>query len=179
MTEEMKMRVWLGGVVIASIVAIALVGATGAQAPPTWEELKVTITARNPEVPWIRAAALDRWLREEPKPLLLDARAPAEYRVSHLEDAVWVDPDRPDLEALRPHRDRRTVVYCSVGWRSGDVAAALRRDGWREVYNLEGGLFSWANADRPIVGPRAPAVHPFDARWGRLLRADLRIPLGE
>lgn len=161
------------------VLGVAVIGAmVAAQPRVAWEGLKATLEARHPEVPWVSGDSLSRWLAETPPPLLLDARAEAEFRVSHLEGALRVDPERPDVARLpRPAPGRRVVVYCSVGWRSGDVAAILRRAGWTEVYNLEGGLFAWANAGRAVVGEGAPRVHPFDATWGRLLDASRRAPL--
>jgi hypothetical protein len=39
------------------------------------------------------------------------------------------------------------------------------------VFNLEGSLFQWANEGRPVYRDDVPvqAIHPYDARWGRLL----------
>lgn len=170
----MLRRSWL---VLAAL--LVLVGAVVAAQPRiAWEGLRATIEARHPEVPWVTGDELVRWIAREPRPLLLDARTEAEFRASHLEGAMRVDPDRPNVATLaRPTAGRKVVIYCSVGWRSGDVAAALREAGWREVYNLEGGLFAWANAGRAVVGEDAPLVHPFDATWGRLLIESRRAPL--
>lgn len=161
-----------------ALVVCVVAAMVAAQPRVAWEGLQATLEARHPDVPWVTADALSQWLTDTPPPLLLDARAEAEFRVSHLEGAVRVDPERPDVARLpRPARGRRVVVYCSVGWRSGDVAAILRGAGWTEVYNLRGGLFAWANAGRAVVGEGAPRVHPFDATWGRLLDPSRRAPL--
>jgi len=165
--------------VLVVVALLALVGAVVAAQPRVaWEGLRATIEARHPDVPWVTGDELARWIARDPRPLLLDARTEVEFRTSHLEGAIRVDPERPDVAALaRPSAGRKVVVYCSVGWRSGDVAAALREAGWREVHNLEGGLFAWANAGRAVVGEGAPLVHPFDATWGRLLVEHRRAPL--
>jgi rhodanese-related sulfurtransferase len=107
--------------------------------------------------------------------VLLDARQPSEYRVSHLRGARRIDPDHPDIEGLSVPRDARVVVYCAVGWRSGDVASRLQEAGYRQVYNLEGGIFGWANRGRPVYrdGERVRRVHPYDETWGRLLDREL------
>lgn len=101
-------------------------------------------------------------------------RARAEYEVSHLKDA------RPDLEsALRAldgrARDAPIVVYCSVGVRSSALAEKLIRAGYRNVSNLGGSIFEWANLGYPLVRGGAPTtrVHPYDANWGRLLERRL------
>ena len=146
------------------------------------DELKDVISTRYPSVPWVDATTLATWM-ERPageRPHLLDVRTPEEFAVSHLRGAVRVDPDQPDLDAV-PRDGRPVVVYCSVGWRSGALGARLLERGHERVFNLEGGLFGWANAGRPVwaEGSRAAKVHPYDDEWGRLLRPALRSPLPE
>lgn len=137
--------------------------------------LRSVIAARYPSVRWVRAATLEAWMREERPLVLLDARQPDEHRVSHLAGARRVDPDHPDVASLAVPEGARVVVYCSVGWRSAAVAEALTRAGHAHVFNLEGGVFAWANEGRPVVRGGRPvrAVHPYDATWGRLLRREL------
>jgi rhodanese-related sulfurtransferase len=138
-------------------------------------DLRPIIAARFPAVRWIEAPRLRRWLAEERPVVLLDARRPDEFAVSHLAGAARIDPDAPDLDALSGvDRAATVVVYCSVGWRSASVARVLADAGFGDVYNLEGGLFDWANAGLPFEGER---VHPYDEVWGRFLRPRLRAPL--
>ena len=68
------------------------------------------------------------------------------------------------------------VAYCSVGYRSARLAAALRDRGLADVHNLEGSIFRWANEDRPLFRGDTPVrrVHPFDETWGVLLAPDRR-----
>ena len=70
------------------------------------------------------------------------------------------------------------VVYCSVGYRSAAIVQRIERAGVGRVYNLEGGIFAWANEGRPIFkdNARAKLVHPYDKLWGLLLHEDLRAP---
>jgi rhodanese-related sulfurtransferase len=145
---------------------------------PDWEALEQTIRQRFPDVVQLSTEELAAWLADPGReaPLLLDARAPEEYAVSHL-DGARLAPGRAEaLAALAgvPHT-RPVVVYCSVGWRSSALADQLRREGFERVYNLEGSIFQWANEGRPVVRDGRPvaAVHPYDASWGRLLRRDL------
>lgn len=108
--------------------------------------------------------------RGEP-PLLIDARAPEEYAVSHLPGA------RNLTRAGEVGVDKETaiVVYCSVGVRSAILAKALQEDGFRRVRNLRGSIFAWANKGYPLQRGEAGAkmVHPYDKQWGTLLNRDL------
>lgn len=163
------------GIFLVLVVGVSLVtGWLCAQSRP--EDLRPAISAQFAAVRWIQVDTLARWLRSEVPPTLLDARAPEEFAVSHLQGARRVDPDHPDLDALVELRSRRVVVYCSVGYRSADIAQQLARAGFNNVYNLEGGIFAWANRGHPIYarGRRVHKVHPYDTLWGRYLRPELR-----
>lgn len=150
-------------------IVLSLPATVSAQVGPS--SLRSGIELRYPQVAWVTVDEL----RAFDDVVLLDARMLEEFAVSHLEGASRIDPDHPNLRALRVPRDARVVVYCSVGWRSAAIADRLRRAGYARVYNLDGGIFEWANRGLPVVrgGERVLAVHPFDATWGRLLRREL------
>ena len=141
--------------------------------------VRAAVDLRYNAVHWVSASELSRWLAAPNPPQLIDSRARAEYDVSHLRGALWIDPDAPDWSAIDADRARRVVVYCSVGWRSGAIAQQLGERGRPQVFNLEQGLFGWANAGRPMVHGSQPAtrVHPYDAIWGQMLRPERRAPL--
>lgn len=136
------------------------------------------IAKRFSDVPRIDAETLALALDAAGPPrVLLDARSREEFAVSHLRDATRVDPDAPDLASPGVDRTRPVVVYCSVGYRSARVVRALRAAGWRDVRNLDGGIFAWVNAGFPVVrGDRwVHEVHPYDALWGVMLRGARRV----
>ena len=155
-----------------SLVVLSTLPQGWAQESPSLEELKPLISARYPRVSWVDAPTLAQWINEgeEQQPILLDARAPAEFAMSHLRTAIRVDPNHPRLDRFLPST-KRVVVYCSVGYRSGAIATQILESGHRQVFNLEGGIFAWANQGRPLYagGRRTERVHPFNAIWGRLL----------
>ncbi len=148
---------------------------------------RVAIERLYPRVRWINTPTVARWLDgpEASRPVLLDAREADEFAVSHLARARHIDPDTTSFDDLNLGPGARIVVYCSIGWRSGAMADRLREAGYTDVYNLEGGIFKWANEDRELrrAGPRGRAsenadkVHPYDAVWGRMLDPDRRAPL--
>lgn len=144
------------------------------------ESLTLAIAARFPHVQWVDAETLSEWLDRRPqeRPLLLDVRTRAEFDVSHLRDAHHADPDELSIESLHIPPNATVVVYCSVGYRSGAFIEQIQRAGIRNVYNLEGGIFEWANDGRPVYRDGKPTelVHPYDWLWSRLLRAELRAP---
>ena len=114
-------------------------------------------------------------------PVLVDVRADDERAVSVIPGAFGArDADDAVHRLAAFDRSLPVVVYCSVGVRSARAAAALADAGHRDVRNLAGGVFAWANEGRPLACASGPAsfVHPYDTRWGRLLRAYLRASAG-
>ena len=156
----------------------------------SWKAVGALVEKDFPSVRSVSTDSLAAWLDDPAReaPLLLDAREPAEYAVSHLPGAVQVDPNA-SADALADRfaaadPARPVVVYCSVGYRSARLAAALEGAGFRHVQNLDGSIFRWANEGRPVVreveGKAVPVqeVHPYDATWGRLLDEALH-PAGQ
>jgi len=84
---------------------------------------------------------------------LLDARTPQEVREGHIEGAInlnFYDSDfREQLESL--DESKPVYVYCRSGGRSGRAAKMLRAAGFPKVYDLEGGILAWKEADMPLV----------------------------
>lgn len=140
----------------------------------SWRAVNRMIAANFPDTPTITTDSLEVRLSDSSlvRPLLLDARSPEEFAVSHLPKAQRVDPEAETFPALDTlAQDTPIVVYCSVGYRSARVAAQLREQGFTNVANLEGSIFRWANEGRRIVrnGTPVQAVHPYDRTWGTLL----------
>ena len=162
-----------------------------------WSTTLKMIRAKFPEVAQLSTDSLQAWL-DEPgqaeeeqsqseqtqtvqapsnRPVLLDVREQEEYEVSHLKDAVRAASAKEALEALEGvPTDRPVVLYCSVGYRSSEMAGFLQKRGFEKVYNLEGSIFAWANEGKPVYrgGERVQVVHPYDRVWGKLLKKVLR-----
>ena len=41
-------------------------------------------------------------------------------------------------------KDKKVVVYCRSGGRSGAITQALEAQGFKNVYNMKGGILAWA-----------------------------------
>jgi len=182
----MAMRPALILLVVVAVTAAILLVAPRRAAAISWEGVKARIHHRFPEVASISTEGLAARLADtsRPPPLLLDARAPEEYAVSHLRGALLASNLAAARAALAGRsKGAEVVVYCSVGYRSAELAEALQEAGYKGVRNLEGSISQWANEGRPVYreGGRGDgcddqavrAVHPYNHRWGRLLKHDL------
>jgi len=175
-------RRWIWVVLVLLVFPLLVGGAVALLAgrPIAFDVLRRITDRKFPAGRWVTVTELDRW-RQDPgraQPVLLDARTQEEYAVSHLQGAVRIDPYRPSLRPLRGFpKDTAIVVYSSVGYRGARVADFLARQGYTQVFNLEGGEFRWANAGRPVFRQDRPtaAVHPYNPTWGLLLESQYRI----
>jgi molybdopterin/thiamine biosynthesis adenylyltransferase/rhodanese-related sulfurtransferase len=82
---------------------------------------------------------------------LIDVREPFEWEIAHIEGARLVPlstfPDAiKELDA-----SREIVVQCKVGGRSARAADALIAAGFRNVWNLAGGITRWSDDVDPTV----------------------------
>lgn len=143
-----------------------------------WAATLKTVRAKFPDVRQVSTEALQEQLRsQDAQPILIDVRNPDEYAVSRIGDAINIAPEETDFAALDSlSRDAPIVTYCSIGYRSSEMATRLKAAGFTNVSNLEGSIFKWANEGRPVNSSAGPTdvVHPFNTVWARLLKKDRR-----
>jgi rhodanese-related sulfurtransferase len=84
---------------------------------------------------------------------ILDVRTQGEYNTGHIKNAFLADWTQHDVfEERIKYLDKNKPVYtyCLVGGRSGAAAVRLREAGFKEVYNLQGGIKAWKEASKPV-----------------------------
>jgi rhodanese-related sulfurtransferase len=145
--------------------------------------IKKLVRARFPDVPHLTTAQLAAWLADAQRapPLLLDVRSNEEFAVSHLPNALQIDPDSSAAEVLEAlPQDQPWVLYCSAGYRSSHLAQRLLRAGAADVANLDGAIFSWVREGRKLQfsGPGIQ-VHPYSKIAAKLLRPEHRASCAE
>jgi hydroxyacylglutathione hydrolase len=91
----------------------------------------------------IRAHDLAERLAGADPPLLIDVRAPGEWREQRIDAAVNIPLSRlPERMSTLP-REESLVVHCATGYRSSIAASLLQRDGFSELADLIGGTATW------------------------------------
>lgn len=88
---------------------------------------------------------------------LVDVRTPSEYGDKHIKGAMNADINSTvfDHQLKTLDRNKPLYLYCLSGGRSGKAAAWAVDNGFKEVYNLEGGILAWNNAGLPTEAGRA------------------------
>lgn len=110
--------------------------------------------------------------------ILLDARSPEEYKVSHIANAQFVGYENFDSTGVASlDRNQPLVVYCAVGYRSEKISEKLEEMGFTNVYNLYGGIFEWKNRGNTVVNETGPTekVHAYNKTWGIWLRKGEKV----
>lgn len=87
---------------------------------------------------------------------LIDVRTDAEVSEGVIPGAEQMDiTTRREFErqVQQLDRDRPVLIYCRSGNRSGQAAKYLHEQGFKEVYDLDGGIISWQEQGRKLVDP--------------------------
>lgn len=85
--------------------------------------------------------------------VVLDIREDSEYRGGHILNSLHIPLSqlKGRLSELDRLKGRTVIVSCRSGHRSGRACAMLRRQGFEKVYNLDGGVLAWQNANLPLT----------------------------
>jgi rhodanese-related sulfurtransferase len=83
--------------------------------------------------------------------VVVDIREPNEFAVSHILNSRNVPLKELDarVKELARYKEKPVIVTCDNGNRSRGGAAALKKLGFTQVYNLAGGLGAWQQAGLP------------------------------
>lgn len=134
------------------------------------------------KIPYISVDSLSSLLQKKDKIILLDAREQKEFKVSHLPNSIHVGYNHFNIKTItkKLSLDKKTkiVVYCSLGIRSEVIAEKLIKIGYKNVYNLYGGIFEWKNNNYLIVNSNnktTEKVHTFNKNWSKWLLKGQKI----
>ncbi len=82
---------------------------------------------------------------------MIDVREPFEFRGKKIKDAVNI-PSSNNLEysADTISKNYSLFFYCTTDYRSRRVAEYFHDQGFKKVYNLEGGIQAWKKEGFPV-----------------------------
>jgi thioredoxin 1 len=95
---------------------------------------------------------------ELPTAPIIDVRTPDEFSKGHLLKAKNVDWNGNDFDKQMATLDKSkpVFVYCFSGGRSASAANKMRNEGFKEVYELDGGIMKWRGASLPETNENKP-----------------------
>jgi rhodanese-related sulfurtransferase len=85
--------------------------------------------------------------------VLVDVRSGGDFKAAHIGNARNVPGSEiaAGAEALGRFKDKVLITCCDTGMTAGSAARQLARLGFKQVYNLRGGLAAWRQDNLPLV----------------------------
>lgn len=92
----------------------------------------------------ISAQELKRWMDAKKEFLLLDVREEEEYEEFNISGMLLpLGNLLAGITKLEDWKNKTVVVHCQGGKRGKAACVVLQKQGFNEVFHLEGGLQSW------------------------------------
>ncbi len=107
-----------------------------------------------------RAFGLIKEKGTDPLFTILDVRTAAEYAESRIKGALNIDVKAPDFKETIEKLDKNGIylAYCRGGGRSAKAMMLMKEWGFRQVYNLAGGIMKWQEEKLPLEIAPVPAA---------------------
>lgn len=110
-------------------------------------------------------------IKQLPTAPVVDVRTPNEFAQGHLPNAQNINWNSNDFQQQLSKFDKTKpiFVYCLSGGRSSAAASTMLNMGFKEVYNLAGGIMKWRAAGLPETttaessAPKGMTVAQYDA----------------
>jgi adenylyltransferase/sulfurtransferase len=111
-----------------------------------WSDIKGKIKEVSPE-------ELSQRMANGKETILLDVREKDEVRKEYICGAEFLPRGFLEMrvEELIPDKEKRIVVYCAAGVRSGFAAKTLMDMGYRDVASLRGGIANWKRSGFEVL----------------------------
>lgn len=84
---------------------------------------------------------------------IIDVRTPLEYAEGHIANAININVNEADftLQIIDLDKNKPVMVYCKAGGRSAKAASILKDKGFKQVYDLDGGMIGWNKSKKKVV----------------------------
>lgn len=84
--------------------------------------------------------------------IILDTRTPDEYNRGHLQNSLFIDFSSPSfkLEIEKLDKNKKYLIYCHSGGRSKTTLNMMKKLGFKEAYNMIGGIVAWSKSGYPL-----------------------------
>lgn len=82
---------------------------------------------------------------------LVDVRTPGEFAGGHIKNAqnININGNDFDSQVSKLDKNKPVFVYCLSGARSASSANYMSKLGFKEIYDLSGGMMKWRSANLP------------------------------
>ncbi|WP_395050095.1 rhodanese-like domain-containing protein [Flavobacterium sp.] len=133
----------------------------------------------------IAPEAFAKKINETPKAQILDVRTPEEFASEHIVNAINVNwlGDNFVSGAEKFDKSKPVFVYCKSGGRSAKASAKLAELGFKNIYNLDGGMMKWnaaelstrAEGEQGEAKPSDKIIGMCSQEYAELLNTDKKV----
>ena len=88
---------------------------------------------------------------------LIDVRTKSEYESGFIESALNIDffSDNFESDVLSINKNSKIILYCRTNNRSTKTANLLKKNGFKDISVIEGGITGWVKNGYDIVYPKS------------------------
>ncbi len=114
----------------------------------------ISCESNNAQTKTIPTLEYQQLLTETKNNQIIDVRTEIEYMEEHLHNAININFNGNDFEANIKKLDKTkpTFIYCLSGGRSGSAMEIFAKNGFKQVYNMQGGILQWKGDQLPLTG---------------------------
>lgn len=85
--------------------------------------------------------------------VIIDVRTPSEVKTDgKIPNSILIPLGNlgEGIDKIKNYKDKKVIVYCRSGNRSASASRFLTSIGFKEVYNLQGGINKWKKEGLPV-----------------------------
>jgi glyoxylase-like metal-dependent hydrolase (beta-lactamase superfamily II)/3-mercaptopyruvate sulfurtransferase SseA len=86
-------------------------------------------------------------------PIIVDVRLPSEWMALRIGNVLNIPLDKMFTDSKRLSKEMPVLTVCNSAYRSSMGASVLLKQGFKEVFNMEGGSEAWIAAGLPTLSP--------------------------
>jgi len=114
---------------------------------------------------------------QQPNVQIVDVRTAKEFEKEHIEDAINIDINEGNFATQLSSLDKSkpVFVYCLAGSRSSNASKVLKENGYKNIYELDGGMLAWLKASKPVVSETAAtnsSTNPAEENFYKTIAAE-------
>ena len=136
-----------------AVLLVTLTTLTACQTEPPQEQASGSQNqAEKSSIRSVKTAEAKAVMDEMAGVTVLDVRTANEFAGGHIPGATLVDFYGDDFTSTLEGYDKqkRYLVYCASGGRSSETLLKMKKMGFQNVLNLEGGFMAWKQEGYPI-----------------------------
>ncbi|MFT4924835.1 MAG: phage shock protein E [Phenylobacterium sp.] len=109
--------------------------------------LSINANAKN-----ISQEALQKLLKSDHKPLVVDVRTEGEYAKGHIPGAINIPHKKlkKRLAELKDVKNKQVILYCHSGTRANIAKKILSKSGFSQLDHLSGDFKAWSKKGLPL-----------------------------